>query len=78
MAVVWLVYILALIIFSAIGWTGVFHARNYSMPGDLTKKAAFIYIGLMIFIVVLTVMIVLGNGIDASFNMQNIKFNLLK
>jgi len=78
MAIVWLVYILSLLIFLVVGWTGVFHAKKYGIPGDLTKKAAIIYIVLMVFIMVFTISVVLRNGADAPLNLNNIRVKLFK
>lgn len=73
MIIAWLVYILALMIFFVIGWTGVFHAKKYGMTGDLTKKATTIYITLMVIIILITVFVVLKTGADAPFSIQNLK-----
>jgi len=78
MAIVWVVYILALLIFLVVGWTGVFHAKKYGIPGDFTKKAATIYIALMIVIILSTIFIALNNGADASLHLNNLKVRLLK
>lgn len=78
MVIVWLVYILSLLIFLVIGWTGVFHAKKYGIPGDLTKKAAVIYIILMTMVIVLTISVVLNNGADAPLNLNNLKFYFFK
>lgn len=72
MLVVWLVYILALVIFFFFGWTGVYHARKYGIPGDFTKKAAVIYAALILFIVFLTASLALKNGADAPIKFPKI------
>lgn len=81
MIVVWLVYFLALMVFLFFGWTGVYHARKYSLPGDLTKKAALIYVVLLVSIVFITVFLVLQNGADAPIKFPKIdvkEFPLIK
>lgn len=78
MAVVWLVYILSLLIFFIVGWTGVFHAKKYGISGDLTKKVAAIYVILMISVIIISVFVVLKNGADAPLKLPNLKTGFFK
>ena len=62
MVIAWFVYIISLLIFMAFGWTGMFHAKKYKVPGDLTDFATSLYVFAMISLVILTVFLVLISG----------------
>lgn len=62
MVVAWLVFILSIIIFFAIGWTGIFHAKKFKIPGDYAELAVNIYVISMLSIIILVVLFVFING----------------
>lgn len=71
MIVGWLVFVLAIIIFSVVGWTGIFHAKRYKIPGDLTGLAVNLYLFAMVSIVALVILLVFLNGVNAPIVLPN-------
>lgn len=73
MLIIWLLYLIFLIIFFIIGWTAAFYAKKYSTPGDLTKKATLIYAVFMFSIALISMIVVINNGVNASFSLEDFK-----
>lgn len=72
MIVAWAVFILAIIIFSIVGWTGIYHAKKFRIERDLTSIAVNIYVIVMLSIIIVTVVLVLINGADASVSLPSL------
>ena len=58
MAIILLLYFIAVIIFFSVGLVGIFHAVKYKMPGDNALGGTYIFIGVSWFILILSLIFI--------------------
>ena len=66
MAIILLLYFIAVLIFFTVGLVGIFHAVKFKMPGDSAMGGTFIFIGVSSIILIFSIIMITSGDWNAK------------